>query len=148
MEPKIVSKPAFTAVGLVYKGKNENNEIAQLWQEFNPRFGELKNVVDGAFGLCEMSDETGVFRYMAAFAVSDASEVPPGMEVWKVPAQKYAVFTCTLPTIHEAYRYAFETWLPQSGYEYAPSYDFEYYDENFDQEDLEGSPLSIYIPIK
>jgi predicted transcriptional regulator YdeE len=148
MEPEIVSKPAFTAVGMVYKGKNENNEIAQLWQEFNLRFGELKNILDGAFGLCEMSDESGVFRYMAAFAVSDPPEVPPGMEVWKVPAQKYAVFSCTLPTIREAYRYAFETWLPQSGYEYTRGYDFEYYDENFDQNDPEHSPFSIYIPIK
>ena len=31
MEPKIVTKPAFKAVGLYYKGKNENQEISQLW---------------------------------------------------------------------------------------------------------------------
>ena len=41
MEPKFVSKPAFTAVGLEYYGKNQNQEIAQLWQQFNPKIREI-----------------------------------------------------------------------------------------------------------
>jgi predicted transcriptional regulator YdeE len=147
MEPKIVTRPAFKAVGMFYKGKNENQEIAQLWGKFNPRVPEIKNISEGAFGLCRPMDESGAFQYLAAMAVKECKQPPQGMEVWDVPEQKYVVFPCTLPTIHDAYRYAFETWLPQSGYEYSRGIDFEYYDESFDPS-KEDSQLYIYIPLK
>jgi predicted transcriptional regulator YdeE/DNA-binding transcriptional MerR regulator len=147
MEPKIVSRAAFTAVGMIYCGKNENQEIAGLWREFTPRMSEIKHVVDGAFGLCAPADESGAFKYMASFAVSDTSQIPEGMQVWEVPAQKYAVFPTTLDKVGETYKYAFETWLPGLGYEYTQGPDFEYYDENFDPE-VEGSKFEIYVPIK
>ena len=147
IEPKINLKPGFTAVGMLYYGKNEKNEISELWGEFNPRIKEIRHIVDGAFGLCEPADKTGAFRYLAAMAVSDALEIPEGMEVWKVPDQKYAVFPCTLGTIKTTYHYAFENWLPQSSYEYTQGYDFEFYDENFDPE-KEGSQFWIYIPVR
>jgi predicted transcriptional regulator YdeE/DNA-binding transcriptional MerR regulator len=147
MEPKIVTKPAFKAVGMFYKGKNENQEIGQLWGKFNPRMSEIKNITDGCFGLCKPSDESGVFQYLACMAVTECKEAPQGMEVWEVPEQKYVVFPCTLPTIHDAYRYAFETWLPQSVYEYSRGIDFEYYDESFDPNNKD-SQLYIYIPLK
>ena len=147
MEPKIVSKAAFTAVGMVYYGKNENNEIAGLWREFNPRMPEIQHVVDAAFGLCAPADESGAFKYMASFAVSDTSQIPEGMQIWEVPAQKYVVFPTTLDKVGETYKYAFETWIPGSGYEYTQGLDFEYYDENFDPE-VEGSQFEIYVPIK
>jgi predicted transcriptional regulator YdeE len=108
---------------------------------------EIKHVVDGAFGLCAPADESGAFKYMASFAVSDTSQIPEGMQVWEVPAQKYAVFPTTLDKVGETYKYAFETWLPGLGYEYTQGLDFEYYDENFDPE-VEGSKFEIYVPIK
>ena len=43
--------------------------------------------------------------------------------------------------------HAFQTWLPQSGYERGDGPDFELYDETFDGE-VEGSGLYIYVPIK
>jgi predicted transcriptional regulator YdeE len=147
MEPKIVTKPAFKAVGMFYQGKNEHQEISQLWGQFNPRIPEIKNITDGAFGLCKPMDESGTFPYLAAMAVRECKQPPEGMEVWEVPEQKYVVFPCTLPTIHEVYRYAFETWIPQSGYEYNQGIDFEYYDESFDPS-KEDSQLYIYIPLK
>lgn len=147
MEPKIVIKPAFTAVGLLYLGKNENNEIAQLWTKFNSRAKEIKNIVDGAFGLCGAAEDNGAFKYMAAMAVSKVDSVPPGMEKWDVPAGTYAVFPCLLKAVHETYKYAFETWLPKSGYTYTREPDFEYYDQTFDP-NVEASVLYVYIPIK
>ena len=99
IEPKIILKTGFTAVGMLYYGKNEKYEISQLWGEFNPRMKEIRHIIDGAFGLCEPADKSGAFRYLAAMAVSDASVIPDGMEVWKVPDQKYAVFPCTLSTL-------------------------------------------------
>jgi predicted transcriptional regulator YdeE/DNA-binding transcriptional MerR regulator len=147
MEPKIVEKPGFTALGMVYHGKNENDEIAGLWADFNPRIPEINHIVDGAFGVCGETKEDGAFKYMAGFAVSSTEDIPDDMETWELPAQKYAVFPCTLKNIGETYRYAFDTWLPASAYEFTGGPDFEYYDEEFD-EGGEDAVLYVYIPIK
>lgn len=147
MEVKIVTLPAFQAVGLLYHGKNQNNEIAGLWREFNPRMKEIEHCTSGAYGLCEPMDPTGNFRYLAAMGVSDATHIPEGMQVWQAPEQMYAVFPCTLPSLGETYRYAFETWIPGSEYQYNGSYDFELYDEDFDAE-KQDSPMFVYVPVE
>jgi predicted transcriptional regulator YdeE len=148
MEPKIVTKPAFTVVGMKYHGKNENNEIPQLWGQYNPRVGEIRYAVNApvCYGVCGHLEESGKFSYLAAVQVGDAADIPSGMESWEVEEQEYAVFPCTLTTIHETYEYAHNTWLPGSGYERLSVPDFELYDETFDGEDPE-SILYVYIPI-
>jgi predicted transcriptional regulator YdeE len=148
MEPKIVTKPAFTVVGMRYFGKNENNEIAAMWDQLNPRWHEFKNQASGnAYGLCFAANEEGEFEYVGGVDVTDTSHIPQGMVAREVPPAKYAVFPTTLKTIRETYDHAFHTWLPQSGYEWAKSPDFELYDETFDPTDP-ASELYIYIPIK
>ncbi len=148
MEPKIVTKPAFTVVGMLYHGKNENNEIAQMWSEFMPRVKEIEHMgLQNAYGVCGPHEEEDVFQYVAGFEVDSVADIPEGMVSRQVPEQTYAVFPCTLKTIHEAYQYAFQTWLPQSDYQSGDGPDFELYDEDFRQE-VEGSQMYIYIPIK
>jgi AraC family transcriptional regulator len=148
MEPKIVTKPAFTVVGMLYHGKNEDNEIARMWSEFIPRVKEIEHMgLQNSYGVCGQPEENGAFKYVAGFEVDSVVGIPEGMVSWDVPAQKYAVFPCTLPTIHEIYQYAFQTWLPQSDYQAGDGPDFELYDESFDSQ-VEGSVLYIYIPIK
>jgi predicted transcriptional regulator YdeE/DNA-binding transcriptional MerR regulator len=150
MEPKIVTRPAFTVVGMKYHGKNESNEIPQMWQAFLPRKGEIEHMVAPqiAYGLCDAFDEEGgEFDYVAGFEVNSAANIPEGMVSWEVPESRYAVFTCTMATIREAYNYAFETWLPQSGYQRADSPDFELYDERSNA-NVPDSEMSIYVPIK
>jgi AraC family transcriptional regulator len=149
MEPKIVAKPAFTVVGMLYQGKNENNEIAQMWQQFNPRMGEVKHKADPyvCYGVCYDMDSEEGFEYVAGFEVDSVADMPKGMVSRDVPKQKYAIFPCTLKTIGEAYGHAFQTWLPGSGYQRGDGPDFEYYDENFNPGEA-GSQLYIYIPIK
>jgi hypothetical protein len=39
MQPKIVTKPAFTVVGLRIHTKPMTQEIPQLWDQFVPRMG-------------------------------------------------------------------------------------------------------------
>ncbi len=150
VEPQIISKAAFTVVGMKYRGKNLNNEIAQMWGEFNPRMEEIKHKADpgGCYGVCSDTGPDGVFEYVAGFEVSRAADVPDGMVSWDVPAQKYAVFPCTLKTIHQAYQYAFETWLPQSGYQRGDGPDFELYGEEFEPNVEGADQLHIYVPIK
>lgn len=146
MEPEIVTKPAFTAVGLKYFGKNENKDIPHLWGELNPRAGEIEHKTGIAYGVCGEMEENGRFHYLAGYGVTDTSNLPSGMETWDVPPQKYAIFPCTLDTIHQTYQYIFDTWFPQSGYQKAEGPDFEWYGENFDVETGEG--MAIYMPVK
>jgi len=149
MEHKIESRPAFMVVGMLYHGKNENNEIPQLWQAFNPRMGEVKHISNDqeCFGVCGDLEEDGeTFKYMACWEVSSPTDIPEGMASWEIPAQTYAVFPCTLTTIHQAYEHAHQTWLPQSGYQRAAGPDFELYNESFDPQSAD-SVLYVYIPI-
>ena len=153
MEPKIVTKPAFKAVGLSYVGKNEAGEIPQMWDEFNARWKEVKAVGNDCFGLC-FSNPTGAapgeFEYVAACEVADDQDVPKGMVYREVPEYKYAVFTHhgKLDKLGETYGYIYNTWLPQSGLEVHPDkYDMEVYDERYIHESDE-SEFDIYVALK
>jgi AraC family transcriptional regulator len=151
MEPKkITTRSAFTIVGMAIRTRNEQNEIPEMWGAFDPRVGEIKNIVDPhvAYGISANMDEaTGEFDYLAGFAVSDASDVPEGMVRWDVPEGTYAVFTCTLPTLGETFRQVYHTWLPQSGYGPGHGMDIELYGEGFDPQDP-ASEMAVYIPIQ
>ena len=98
MQPKVVNRPAFQAIGLSYVGKNEHDEIGQMWGRFNLRAREIQSVNQKeAFGLCFSTvagpARPGEFEYVACLQVADDSAVPTGMVFRQVPAYKYAVFT-------------------------------------------------------
>jgi AraC family transcriptional regulator len=150
METKIVAKPSFTVVGMKYFGKNENNEIPQLWQVAAPRFNEIKHAKVppyDSYGVCGELKEDGRFDYIAGVEVNSKADIPEGMDFWIVPEQTYVVFPCTLADIHKTYEYAHTEWLPKNEYHRADGPDFEYYDETFDPKDPD-SLLYIYIPIE
>jgi AraC family transcriptional regulator len=150
MEPKIESRPAFRVVGMKYRGKNEQNEIPQLWGEFAARVAEVQNRVEahGTYGVVgNFVEETGEFDYVAGLNVDPAAEVPEGMVSWDVPAQTYAVFSCTLPTIGDTIKHIHETWLPASGHRHAGGPELELYDGKFNPHDPD-SLMYIYIPIE
>jgi len=149
MEPRIVSLPAFTVVGAKYHGKNENDEIKQMWDDFGPRMGEIRHVVNRevCYGVCANADEqTQEFDYFAGFEVDSTGDLPKGMVSFEVPAATYAVFPTTLPGIGATFDHAYHTWLPQSGYQVTGGPDLELYGEEFDPRDPE-STFEIFIPI-
>jgi len=90
-------------------------------------------------------EQDGRFRYLAGRKVNAVEGLPAGMESWLVPSQTYAAFPCTLNTIRDTYHFAFNTWLPGSGYEHVMAPDFEYYGPEFDGQS--GAGLYIYIPV-
>jgi predicted transcriptional regulator YdeE len=150
MEIKIVERSTFTVVGLKYRGKNENNEIPQLWQVLDPRTGEIEKMVDdtAAYGIsANMDMESGEFDYVAGFEVSSAEEVPEGMIAFEVPAARYAVFSTTLPRIGETFHNAYHTWLPEAGLEPSGGPELELYGEQFNPADP-SSVFDLYIPVK
>ncbi|MBN1661511.1 MAG: AraC family transcriptional regulator [Anaerolineae bacterium] len=150
MEPRIVSKRAFTVAGLKYQGKNENNEIAGLWQSLGPRMGEFRNLADpeAAYGVMNNIDMgSGRFDYVAGVSVQEGADVPQGMSTVHVPEQTYAVFHTTLPALMDAFHLAYEEWLPASDYRRACGPEFERYGEAFDPQSPE-SEMEIWIPIE
>ena len=150
MEPKIVTKPAFKVVGMKYRGKSGGDEIKELWGAFMRRMYEIKNAVGDqvSYGVStEFDNETKVFDYIACIAVHLIEEVPQGMVSLDIPQGTFAVFTTTLPTMMEDYNYAYNNWLPQSGYAKADQPDYEEYGPSFDPEDP-NSEFTFYVPIK
>ena len=155
MQPKIVSRPAFKAVGLSYVGKNENGEIGQMWGRFNQISRGIKNINHNeGFGLCfstvEGPSRPGEFEYVACLEVADDKDVPAGMVYREVPAYKYAVFTHNgkLDSLGETYQYVYNTGLAQAGLKPHPDkFDMEVYDKDF----ILGSDESkfyIYVAIE
>jgi predicted transcriptional regulator YdeE len=150
MNVEIKTVPAFTAAGMMYKGKNENQEISAMWGEIEPRWKEIKNPAkpyERAFGICGELQEDGSFSYLAGIDVTKVEDLPADMESWEVPENTYAVFPCILTEIHKTYEYAHGKWMPENGYKRADGPDFEYYDEDFDPAKPD-SILYIYIPVK
>jgi AraC family transcriptional regulator len=154
MEPKIVTRPAFKAVGMSYVGKNEHDEIPQMWDAFNRRMEEIKSSSDKEyFGLCFGEPEgvkEGEFEYVSAALVADDQDIPDGMVYREVPEYKYAVFIHhgKLDKLGETYEYIYNTWLPQSSQQLHPDkFDMEVYDEDF-AIDSDESKFYIYVAIQ
>jgi AraC family transcriptional regulator len=148
-KPEIVSKEAFTVVGLKYRGKNENQEIPSLWRMLLPRFGEIKGMVKSevSYGVMgNMDHDSGEFDYLAGYEFVSEDNIPEGMETWSIPEQKYAVFPATLPTLMDVFANINDLWFPESDLKRSDGIEFELYDESFDPQDA-SSLLFLYIPI-
>lgn len=152
MEPvKIETLPAFKVMGIKYRGKNENGEISDTWDELNPRCSEIPSISQSAYGVCTMESQSpeGVFEYVAGFKVAADAVPPKGMVVVDVPENKYAVFehVGSKETLMNTYHLIANEWFPRSGMKPVGGYDMELYDEKF--KDFEpDSIMYIYEPIK
>jgi predicted transcriptional regulator YdeE len=149
MEPRFVSLPAFTLVGMMMRVRPGGKVPGQLWDEFGPRMEEVKHMTgpDMAYGLtANMDMGSGEFDYMAGVHVSSTEDIPEGMVSFNVPAQHYAVFPCTLPTLREVFDQIYGVWLPASGYARTSGPELELYGEAFDPRDP-TSVFEVYIPV-
>lgn len=146
MQPQFITKPAFTVVGSLLHTQPMTPEIPQLWDKFVPRIDEIQHIAEPhvSYGLMESFDQMTRLDYMAGVSVETAGKLPEGMSQWNVPANTYAVFETTLPTIGDTFGYIYNTWFPTSGYRPAAGAYFERYGETFSPS---NPSLSIYIPV-
>jgi AraC family transcriptional regulator len=152
MDIRFVTKPAFTVAGLAYHGKNENNEISQMWGEFNQKVGQLPETIDACYGVCSMIPglPEGHFEYVAGYPLEEGQPAPEGLEVRHIPAYRYAVFAHhgSLDNLGQTYQNIYQVWLPEAGLKPVESgLDMEVYGEEFDI----NSPKSvfyIYVPVQ
>lgn len=147
MQPQIISKPAFTVVGMKISTKPMSPEIPQLWERFAQRIDEVQETSEPhvSYGLMGKFDEN--MDYMAGVAADRTDDLPAGMTTWEVPAYTYAVFEATLPTLSEVFGQIYNQWIPASGYQPKMDVCFERYGEDFNPHDP-NSKVSIYIPVE
>jgi len=108
------------------------------------------------YGICFPHDvETGKFTYAIGVKVDNYDNASEDMFKGEVPEATYAVFTTPpadyaengfVKAIEGTWKYIFERWFPNSGYEFASEkVDFEFYDERCHGD--KGVVMDIYIPI-
>lgn len=152
MELKLVEKPAIMLVGMKYVGKNQHNEIGEMWGRFNPHISSLVHEpFDAAYGVCTMVPglEEGAFEYIACVPISKAENLPDWAVVKMIPANTYAVFEHrgTHASLKDTYHNIYQVWLPQLGYEPSADYDMEVYTDEF-KNFAPDSVMYIYVPVK
>ncbi len=155
MEPRFESREAFTVVGLKCRSSMQNNVIPKLWDDFNKVCSAIPHTVTDltTYGICfheEGDDPNGdSFSYLAGVEVSNADDIPAGMEAISIPARTYAVFEHRGPLdgLRATYGKIFSEWLPASAYVTVGDKDFELYDWRFHW----GQPdsiLEIWVPVR
>jgi AraC family transcriptional regulator len=144
MEPKIGMREAFTVLGLLERMGPEEGDYEGIWKRYMAYYPQIAHLsLDGGHYGLNYERAAGEMEYLAGIAVPEDVEVPEGLTLRTVPKRHYAVFHCTVDTIHETYASIFGTWLPQSGYHLA-SPCFEYYPPR--TESGEAS-ITIYVAL-
>lgn len=160
MNPVMKEIEEFTVVGMEKTVTLKTNYlIYQLWQEFAPRIGEIKNRVgDAHFEVSKSCDESDIenftedseFIEVASVKVDKVEEIPEGMTAVTVSGGKYMVFTHKglAMELKKTYDYIWGKWLPNSKYSVKLDNTFEVYDDRFLGPENPDSEMDIYIPIK
>ncbi|MEN0036567.1 MAG: GyrI-like domain-containing protein [Cellvibrio sp.] len=128
-------------------------KIPQLWKTLVACWDEIPQRVGSAdYGLCIRVDDCEYY-YMAACSVWDFTGLPEKFSPFIIPSQTYAVFVHqgSVRLLCNTIDYAFDQWLPESGYQHAAALDnrlhfFERYGEQFNPEIGEGD-IEIWLPI-
>ena len=151
MEPRIVYKPAFSVVGIWQNGNPSNSTVDGLWERLGEHFPEIPCVdPDQGYGVHVKSGNEE--KYLAGLMVRSgipAGKLPEGMALLSLEAHAYAVFhhSGRMIKIDSTLRAVFSTWLPNSGYQTAADFYFEYFDDRF-QPGSDDSLLFIYVPVR
>lgn len=170
MEPVVVNKPAFQVAGYGIETNVEagayTQDVASFWYYYEgdnlegKMYAVLNPPKHGEVGLCVPGQDSGNAVYLLGVIVEDFSLVTADMLTAVVPAAQYAVFT-TPPVdatdeadpeafaqvVKSTWRYIFEDWFPESGYEHdEDKLNFEFYDERCHAR--VDTVMEIYVPVR
>jgi predicted transcriptional regulator YdeE len=161
MEPKIVEQEEFSVIGIEARTNNSKEMtgagiIPKQWEKFFKENipAKIPGRIDSNIVVVYsnyQSDHTGDYDYLIGAKVSDASVVPPGMVVQRVPAGKYAVFTTAAGPVGKVVSEKWQKILDlesKSGLCGTRAYkaDFEVYDQR--SRDPQNSQVDVYIGLK
>lgn len=157
MDYKIVERNEIKLVGIKQRISMGNNTIPQLWEGFNKRYTEIKNIVGNmvCYGIADNMDKENNFDETVASEVLNFNEIPEGMISKTIPSKKYLVFTHKgkivdengVMSLEKTYDEIYRKTLPILDFEIDNSFNFELYDERFSH-DSDKSEFDIYIPLK
>ena len=133
--------------------EHAQQKIPQLWQRLVANWDQIpQRMPPPDYGLC-IHLKNHEYYYMAGVAVWDFDELPTIFSPFIIPSQRYAAFAHqgNVKDICTTIDFAFDQWLPQSGYRHATATEnslhfFERYGEKFDPQTGEGD-IEIWIPI-
>jgi AraC family transcriptional regulator len=147
MSIEIVQRPAFNVTGMSILTKPLSPAIPALWPKFVAREAEIGGKTEPAVTYGVMRHEPpDSLLYIAGVAVWAGARPPAGMESHEVAAGSYARFKYPLARLGEGFDEIFNRLLPSSGYEQAPGFLLERYDESFNPGDT-NSLVEILIPV-
>ena len=158
MKPIFKFFPTTYVIGMQTVTTIKNNTIPQLWQNFMPRMGEIKNIAQANLalgvtpadpGIEDSFDENTPFKQIACLPVTKIEDVPDGMVAYTINEGNYAVFTHSgdVGKIGETYC-AIYKWAADTGLEIECTREtFEYYNEDFKYGEAD-SKAYIYLPVK
>jgi AraC family transcriptional regulator len=149
--PRFVSGDPMLVVGLVERHSfGATQGIPGQWQRFMQHYADIPDKVQPIpLGISANMDDDGNFEYMAAVEVSKASDLPKGLQQWRIPAQHYAVFRhdAHVSTIGQTYSAIFNAWLPAHGRRAANGPTIEHHLETFDPRTGLGG-VDIWVPLE
>jgi len=161
VEPRIVERPAFQVVGKkTWISGQDNSLFGRFWEQcraeslletfeqiggFRP--GPQTGGVTLGVSCVERDPAKREFYYLIGIESPDSV---PGLEIYTVPASRWAVFECHGPvpgSIVQAEMYAFMEWLPNSDYVHANAPEMEVYPPESDGSS-EDKTCEFWLPIK
>jgi AraC family transcriptional regulator len=149
--PRLVSGDPMLVVGLVERHSfGATQGIPGQWQRFMQHYADIPDKVQPIpLGISANMDDDGNFEYMAAVQVFTASDLPKGLQQWRIPAQHYAVFRhdAHVATLSQTYSAIFNEWLPAHGRRAANGPTIEHHRETFDPRTGLGG-VDIWIPLE
>jgi AraC family transcriptional regulator len=132
------------------------NKTHELWQNFTPKLGAIKNRVNNnLYSLAvyptnyfNSFNPSVAFEKWALTEVSDFNSVPPDMKTLTLPSGMYAVFLYRGMAKDAApfFQSIFNNWLPESVYQLDNRPHFEIIDDRYKNNDT-TSEEEIWIPV-
>jgi len=163
MKKSMISRPAFTVVGISFRTSNQ--------AEFNPETAQIAGAVQRYFSqqLAEKipfrqnpgvtlllytdyeTDHTGMYTWWIGEEVSEVGALPEGVSSFVVPAQSYAKFTTEpgpMPqVVHDAWQEIWQMTEVEFGGPRGYQTDFELYDERASDPTHQKVVLDLYIGV-
>lgn len=160
MKPKLVDQAEFTVVGIAVRTSNAkemtaDGVIGKQWGRFMQEgiSRKIPNKADASIVAVYTdyaSDKDGEYTYLLGSRVTSAADLPPGLEVKKIPGGRFAVFTTQKGP---GTKVVPEMWmlinsLPKSapGGDRVYAADFEVYDER--AKDPQNLQADVYVGIR
>ena len=152
---RIETLQPFKVTGILTKFKNALHDeydgmakIPAVWQLLTEKADQVENNSPGfAYGVM-LGEEDGFTQYVAGFSTNADFLCPPGFIDLSIPSGLWAIFTHrgSLDNLQASNVYAYEEWLPNSGYQMRMSPHIEFYSPKSEgpETDME---MEFWIPI-